>query len=203
MQKNRLLQKAREVVACEARAVAALAEQFNDSLVKAARMLLGCKGHVLVIGSGTSHAIALRMAHLLSCCGTPALYVSATDCLHGGAGAITPRDVVYAISKGGTTDEINRTVQMARERGAKIVAHTEAPESPLAKMSDLVFCIKATDDADPYGMIATGSSLVNGAACDALCVLLLELRGYTKEQFGRTHPGGAVGRKLAAEGGKR
>ena len=83
------------------------------------------------------------------------------------------------------------------KKGAKIIAHTEDPDAPLAKMSDAVYVVKAPEGVDPYGMIATGSSLVNAAACDVLCLLLLELRGYTKEQFGTTHPEGAVGRKIA------
>jgi arabinose-5-phosphate isomerase len=152
-----------------------------------------------VAGAGTSHAVALRFAHLLSCSGTPALCISAADSLHGGAGAITDRDVVYVISKGGHTAEINRFVEIARARGARVVAQTENPASPLGQLCDAIYCVKAVGDVDPYGMIATGSSLVNSAACDVLCVLLLELRGYTKEAFGATHPGGAVGKTLEEE----
>jgi D-arabinose 5-phosphate isomerase GutQ len=106
-------------------------------------------------------------------------------------------DVVYVISKGGQTAEINQFARIARERGAKIIAHTEKSESPLVQLSHAVYTIKAPADVDPYDMIATGSSLVNSAACDVLCVLLLRLRGYSKENFGKTHPGGAVGKKLA------
>ena len=99
--------------------------------------------------------------------------------------------------KGGHSAEINQFAEIARSRGAKLIAQTENPESPLAQMCDAVFKVKAEGDVDPYGMVATGSSLVNGAAGDVLCVLLLELRGYTQEAFGQTHPGGAVGKKLA------
>ncbi len=196
MSKADLVSRAREVVEREARAVRALAEQFDDSLADVVELLLNCQGHVLVTGAGTSHAMALRLAHLLSCCGTPALFISAADSLHGGAGAITARDVVYIISKGGQSAEINQFAEIARARGAKIIAQTENPASPLAQMSDAIYHVKAVGEVDPYGMIATGSSLVNGAAGDALCVLLLELKGYSWEDFGRTHPGGAVGQKL-------
>lgn len=191
------MERAREVIAREAAGVKALTDQFDESVVQIARLMLGCRGHILIAGAGTSRAVAQRFAHLLSCCGTSALALNAADCLHGGAGAITSRDLVYVISKGGHSREINSLVEIARNRGAKIIAHTENPDSPLAKMSDAVYRIKAPEDVDPYGMIATGSSLVNGAACDVLCVLLLELRGYTKEQFGTTHPEGAVGKRLA------
>lgn len=194
-----LIERAQEIVTREAQAVAALASQFDHGLEQVIRLMLDCRGHILVAGAGTSAAMAHRFAHLLSCCGAPALPISAADSLHGGAGAVGPDDVVFIISKGGHSAEINHFAQIARQRGAKIIAQTENPDSPLAQMSDAVFCVKAVGQVDPYGMIATGSSLVNGAAGDALCVLLLELRGYTKEEFGATHPGGAVGKKLAEE----
>ena len=194
-----LLARARAVVEREASGVGALAGQLDESLRDVLDLLLNCRGHVLVAGAGTSHAIAQRLAHLLSCSGTPALCINAADSLHGGAGAITANDVVYVISKGGRTAEINQFVEVARARGAKVVGQTENPASPLGKLCDAIYCVKAEGQVDPYGMIATGSSLVNAAAGDVLCVLLLELRGYTKEAFGATHPGGAVGIKLEQE----
>lgn len=194
---NELVSRAREVLAREAEAVAALAGQMDEGLEQVVALLLNCKGHVLVAGAGTSHAMAQRFAHLLSCSGTPALCIHAADCLHGGAGAIGAQDLVFVISKGGRSDEINRLVEIAHARGARVIAQTEDPMSPLGLMSDAIYGIRAVGDIDPYGMIATGSSLVNGAAGDVLCVLLLERRGYTREAFGLTHPGGAVGHKLA------
>lgn len=197
-----LVRRAREVVEAEARAVRMLVDQFDDGLVDVVHLLLSCEGHVLVAGVGTSHAVARRFAHLLACSGTPALCVSAADSLHGGAGAITDRDVVYLISKGGQSAEINQFAEIARARGARIVAQTEDPGSPLGQISDAIYVVKALGDVDPYGLIATGSSLVNCAAGDALCVLLLELRGYSRDDFGATHPGGAVGKMLASMEGK-
>ena len=194
---KKLVERAREVIAQESGAVAALTAQIDESVAGVARLMFKCKGHILIAGAGTSRAISQRFAHLLSCCGTSALALHAADCLHGGAGAITGRDILYVISKGGHSREINCLVEIAKQKGAKIIAHTENRDSPLARMSDAIYLIKAPQDVDPYGMIATGSSLVNGAACDVLCVLLLEMRGYSKEQFGVTHPEGAVGRKLA------
>ncbi len=196
---DQMLARAREVVATEAGAVAALEGQLNADFVNVARMMLECKGHILTAGAGTSCAMAQRFAHLLACCGTPALFISAANSIHGGAGAISDKDIVYIISKGGQSAEINTFAQIAKDRGARVIAHTEKPDSPLGKLSDAVVRVTAPQSADPYGMIATGSSLMNGAACDVLCVLLLELRGYTKEQFGHTHPGGAVGVRIEAE----
>ena len=192
-----LVARAREIVEREAQAVKALADQFDENLAGILDLMLNCQGHVLVTGAGTSHAMAQRFAHLLSCSGTPALCISAADSLHGGAGAVTANDVVFIISKGGRSAEINQFVEVARQRGAKVIAQTENRDSPLAQMSDAVFDVRIVGDVDPYGMIATGSSLANGAAGDVLCVLLLEFREYSREEFGETHPGGAVGKKLA------
>ena len=87
-------------------------------------------------------------------------------------------------------------VDVANERGAKVIAITEKPESDLGKKSDVVLHVVAPEGVDPFGMVATGSSLVNSAFGDALCVVLLKMRGYSVEQFGKTHPGGAVGKKI-------
>jgi D-arabinose 5-phosphate isomerase GutQ len=190
------------VIDREAQGVRALAEQMDESLAEIVDLLFNCRGHVLVTGAGTSHAMAQRLAHLLSCSGIPALCISAADSLHGASGAVTANDIVYAISKGGRTAEINQFVEIARARGARVIAQTENPDSPLGRLADAVYCVRAVGEVDPYGMIATGSSLVSGAAGDVLCVLLLERRGYSRDQFGATHPGGAVGEQLAREGGR-
>ncbi|MBE0535727.1 MAG: SIS domain-containing protein [Phycisphaerae bacterium] len=190
---------ASQVIEMESAAVLSLKGQFTSQITQVAQMLFECRGHILVAGAGTSRAVAQRFAHLLACCGSPGLFISAADAIHGGAGAVGEKDVVYIISKGGQSAEINRFAQIVKDRGAKVIAHTEKPDSPLGALSDAVYRIVAPADVDPYGMIATGSSLVNAAACDVLCTLLLRMRGYTKEQFGHTHPGGAVGRKLEQE----
>lgn len=194
-----MLDLARDTIRQESGAIAALADLLDERFVEVARKLLDCQGHVLVAGSGTSHAVGARLAHLLSCSGTPALFIHPSDSQHGAAGAVTTHDVLIAISKGGETAEVNHLAHVARKRGASVIAVTENPVSTLAALSDLVLQIQAPADVDPYGLIATGSSLVNAALGDALCVVLLHLRQYSREAFAETHPGGAVGRKLARE----
>jgi D-arabinose 5-phosphate isomerase GutQ len=108
--------------------------------------------------------------------------------------------VLILISKGGETTEVNHLATIAKQRGATLVAFTEKPDSTLGKLSHYVLRILAAPDVDPFGLIATGSSLTICAMADALCVTLLNLRGYTKESFGQTHPGGAVGLQFAAGG---
>jgi arabinose-5-phosphate isomerase len=187
-------EQAKQILTIEVEAIQALVQQIDAHLDAVIDTLFNCRGHILVAGAGTSSAVAQRFARLLSCSGTPALYISAAHSVHGGAGAIRPDDVVFAISKGGQTKEINQLVEIARKRGAKIVAQTEKPNSRLGQMADVIYPVRAIGDVDPYGMIATGSSLVNSAAGDILCVLLLEKRGYSQEEFGLTHPEGAVGK---------
>jgi arabinose-5-phosphate isomerase len=189
-----ILTIARTVIEQESASLTALIDQIDSSFVEVAHLLLNCQGHVLVAGAGTSHAVAARLAHLLSCCGTPALFIHPGDSQHGLSGAVTSQDVLVAISKGGETTEVNHLARIARQRGAKVIAFTEKPESTLGMLSDAVLLIRVAADVDPYGMIATGSSLTVSAMGDALCVALLHMRGYSAEQFGQTHPGGAVGR---------
>lgn len=193
-----MLDRAKAVLDREARALQRVSQQLDATeLARVTHLLSSCLGHVLVTGAGTSRAMAERFAHLLSCCGTPALYISAADSLHGTAGAITPRDVVFVISKGGRSTEVNRFAEIAKARGATLIAQTEAPDSPLARMSDAVLTVRAPREIDPFdGMLALGSSLVNGAVGDVLCALLLEMNEYAFEDFGRTHPGGAVGERI-------
>ena len=196
---DEIIALARATIKKESDSVLQLINQIDESFVAVAQLLFQCTGHVLVAGSGTSNAVGARLAHLLSCSGTPALFIHPGDSQHGLAGAVTDRDVLIALSKGGETTEVNYLAKIASQRGAKVVAFTERPGSTLGKNSDLVLKITATPGVDPYGMIATGSSLTNAAMGDALCAVLLQLRGYSREAFGETHPGGAVGIKLQDE----
>ncbi len=192
-----MIDRAKNIVEEEARAIAALASQFDESLEEIVDQLLACQGHVLTLGAGTSRAVAQRFAHLLSCCGVPALALSGADALHGGSGAITSKDLLFVISKGGVSEEINQIAGIAREHGATVIAQTEDGNSPLAMLSNFVFLIKTVGEVDPYGVMSLGTSLVHSAAGDVLCRLALEKNGYSLEAFGRTHPGGLAGKKLA------
>jgi D-arabinose 5-phosphate isomerase GutQ len=196
MNQEEIILYAKQIIKQEASGVMTLVDQIDESFAKAAMMMLNCKGHVLVSGSGTSHSVARRLAHLLSVCGTPSLLIDAGDSQHGLSGAVTANDVVITLSKGGSSSEVIFLAKVAKSRGATVISITEKPESELGKLSDVVLKVVAPSEGDPFGMIATGSSLINAAYGDALCVVLLKLRGYTLEQFGATHPGGAVGKKL-------
>ncbi|NTU76046.1 MAG: SIS domain-containing protein [Anaerolineaceae bacterium] len=196
MTNQEILLLAKDTIRIESEAVASISAQLDENFVLAAQALLECKGHVLVAGSGTSRSVGERLAHLLSCCGTPALFIHPGDSQHGLAGALRAEDTLIALSKGGETLEVNYLAGVAKKRGAKLIALTEKPESTLGKLSDICLKVVAPEGVDPYGMIATGSSLVNSAFGDALCVVLLKLRGYSLAEFSETHPGGAVGKKI-------
>jgi D-arabinose 5-phosphate isomerase GutQ len=198
MNQDEIIQMAKQVIKQEADGVMTLIDQIDETFVKAAQLMLACKGHVLVSGSGTSHSVSRRLAHLLSVCGTPSLLIDAGDCQHGLSGAVTANDVVIAISKGGTSSDVVFLAKVAKSRGATVISITEKPGSELGMLSDLVLKVVAPPEGDPFELIATGSSLITAAYGDALCVVLLKMRDYTLEQFGETHPGGAVGKKLEA-----
>lgn len=188
-----LLLAARKTILDEAAAIVAIADQLDDSLLDVLRRLLACSGKVFVVGAGTSGAVARRMAHLLSFCGTPSAFLHPADALHGTMGILTADDIVIALSRGGETAEINELMTIARRRGVAMVAITSTPESTMAQRADVVVTLEITDGADPGGVIAMGSTLATAAWGDALAVLLMRQRGYTWEQMLETHPSGSVG----------
>lgn len=194
------LERMRGTVRREAAVLEGVAAALDEGAAAAVDVFLSTEGHVLVGGAGTSNAIAKRFAHLLSCSGLPAVFLHPADSLHGSSGAVKPGDTVVLISKGGKTAEVNKFAAIVKERGAKIVAFTEAPESELGRMADAIVKVKIPADSDPYGMVATSSSLANGAVADAICETVLVERGYSKEAFAATHPGGAVGDRIDREG---
>lgn len=191
-----ILQLGRATVKKEAAVVAALENQLTQTFVEACKLIVDCAGHVVLTGAGTSHAVALRFAHLLSCCGTPAFFLHPGDSQHGASGALRKGDVLIALSKGGETKEVNFLASYAKDNGVAVIGICERADSTLGQLSTVVLEGIAAEDSDPYGMIATGSSLFNAALGDAICVTVLKLRGYTEEAFSKTHPGGAVGIKI-------
>ena len=194
-----ILAKAAQTIRMDAAAVLAVAEGLDASFCQVLDLLQRCTGKVLVTGMGTSGASARRIAHLLSCGGTPALFVNAADGLHGGLGAVSEQDVVIAASKGGESDELNEFCRRARARGARLVAMTATSSSTLARLADIVLIVQTPSEADPGEMMAMGSALAVCALGDALAITLMELRGYSWEAFEFTHPGGAVGKLIQGQ----
>jgi len=194
--RQRLLQAGRATLEREAAAISALQGQLGETFADAVEVVLSCAGHVIVSGAGTSAAVAQRLAHLLTCAGAPALYLSAGESAHGGAAAVTASDVLIALSKGGETEELNNLARVARERGATVVALTGSATCTLARQSQVVVQFTVDDGVEGHGVIAFGSSLAASAVGDALCCAVLEVRGYSDAEFVQVHPGGAVGKML-------
>lgn len=174
----------------------------RDSFREVLMFLAKAKGRIFVTGVGTSGSVARRTAHLLTCCGVPALFIHPTDAIHGGSGVILSGDVIVAYSKGGKSSEINNFLKVAVERGAAIIGLTEDCNSEFGQICDYMLEYTIDPESEPFGMIATTSSLFVSVLSDALCIGLLRLRGYTKDQFATTHPGGKVGEIIKrADGG--
>lgn len=190
---DQILEGAREVIRREGVATAGVAEQLDGSFLAAVSLLLACRGKVLVAGSGTSGTVARRMAHLLSVCGTPAVFLHPMDALHGSLGAVAGTDVVIAISKGGGSAELNDFARRAQERGARLLSLTSRADSELGRLADVSVYIAPADRADPGGVIAMGTALAVSAWGDALAVTLMRLNGYSWSQVLSAHPAGSVG----------
>ncbi|WP_300266108.1 SIS domain-containing protein [Microbacterium sp.] len=189
-----ILTVARERLLIEARAVTALADAIDDTLIVTASMILACRGKLFIGGSGTSGTVARRMAHILSVTGTPALAFSPMDALHGSSGAILDSDLVLLISKGGASDEVIQVARIAQRRGAKVIALTGSHETPLAQLADHSVIVSVPAEAEIGGIVATGITIAQSAWGDALAEVLMRGRGYTWSEFMTTHPAGAVGK---------
>jgi D-arabinose 5-phosphate isomerase GutQ len=192
---ERLLTAGRGRIFDEVAALRLVGDSLDESFVAAVRLIRMAQGKVVTVGVGTSGPVARRMAHLLSTSGTPSLFLHPGDALHGGLGAITPADVVLAISKGGGSAELNEFIRLAKTRGAALLVLTANAESPLARLADVAVVLPQTPDSDPGGIIAMGSSLAAAAWGDALAIVLMQISGYNWDQVVAAHPSGAVGQR--------
>lgn len=187
------LAEAQAFIRAEGDGVASAADQLDDTFLEVSSLILESTGKVFIAGSGTSGFIARRMAHLLSVCGSPALFLHPMDALHGSMGALGPGDILIAISRGGGSTELTDLVERAKERGVVTVGITSAPDSVFAKAVNIVVTLASPLEAEPGGVIAMGSTLVTAAWGDALALALMRMRGYTWAEVLHTHPAGAVG----------
>lgn len=191
-----LLQLARDVLDTEADAIRQLAPRLGDSFVAACRLLLGCRGRVVVLGMGKSGHIGGKIAATLASTGTPAFFVHPGEASHGDLGMITPQDVVLALSNSGETGEILLILPMIRRLGVRLIAITGGSVSTLAREADVNLDASVEREACPLGLAPTASTTATLALGDALAVALLHTRGFSREDFSRSHPGGKLGRRL-------
>ena len=193
---ERALRLARDVLATEAAAIHALEARLGASFLAAARALHECRGRVVVTGIGKSGHIARKLAATLASTGTPAFFVHAAEASHGDLGMITADDIVLLLSNSGETDELVTLVPHFKRQGAKLIALTGNEQSSLASAADVHLDASVDAEACPLGLAPTASTTAALALGDALALTLLDARGFSVEDFARSHPGGSLGRKL-------
>lgn len=186
----------RAVIETEARAVFDLLERVDGAFVEACQRMLECTGRVVVLGVGKSGHIGGKIAATMASTGTPAFFVHAAEAHHGDLGMITDDDVVLVLSNSGETDEVKHLLPVLRRLGVGIISMTGNPASYLAQNADINLNTQVSEEACPLGLAPTSSTTASLAMGDALAVSLLETRGFTREDFARSHPGGRLGRQL-------
>ena len=193
---EQLVSRAREVLEIESAAVAALQERIGPEFIAACRLIHACRGRVVVTGMGKSGHIGDKIAATFASTGTPAFFLHAAEASHGDIGMITADDVVLALSNSGETPELLAILPVIKRLGAGLIAITGKPSSTLARTADVALNVSVAQEACPLNLAPTASTTATLAMGDALAVALLDARGFTEQDFARSHPGGSLGRKL-------
>ncbi|WP_370662274.1 KpsF/GutQ family sugar-phosphate isomerase [Massilia solisilvae] len=198
IQARRVMQLARETLEIEADAIRALHARLehDDSVARAVAVLFACTGRVVVSGMGKSGHIGRKIAATLASTGTPAMFVHPGEAAHGDLGMVTAQDVFIAISNSGESSELMEILPVVKRMGTPLIAMTGRPQSRLAQLADVHLDISVAKEACPLNLAPTASTTVTLALGDALAVALLDARGFKEEDFARSHPGGALGRRL-------
>lgn len=191
-----LLAMGRAVLDTEAQALLDLKQRIDAPFVQACQILLGCQGRIVVTGMGKSGHIGGKIAATLASTGSPAFFVHPGEASHGDLGMITRQDVIIALSYSGETAELATLLPIIKRQGVPLVALTGRPESTLAKAADVHLDVSVAKEACPLNLAPTASSTATLAMGDALAVAMLDARGFTAEDFARSHPGGSLGRRL-------
>ena len=190
------IQKSHDVFDQEISELEKVSENIGPEINDVVELIFNCKGKVVVTGIGKTGLIGTKIAASLSSTGTQAVFMNATEALHGDLGMVRPDDVVIAISNSGSTLEITNILSPLRNLGAKIVAMTGNPDSPLGKEADYILNTFVSAEACPLGLAPTTSTTATLVMGDALTICLMERRGFKIENYAAFHPGGALGRRL-------
>lgn len=193
---ERTIALARRVLAIEADAVLKISARLGDAFASAVALILASRGRVIVSGIGKSGHIARKIAATMASTGTPAYFVHAGEAVHGDLGMITRDDVLIALSNSGENSELLTIVPLVKRQGGHLIAMTGNPASALAREADIHLDAHVDEEACPLNLAPTASTTVALALGDALAVALLDARGFSTTDFARSHPGGALGRKL-------
>ncbi len=197
MTDQEILEKIYRCIQIEAESIRRLPEILEEaSVLDTAKALMARKGKVILSGCGTSAMAAKKIAHSLCCIEIPALFMTPSDAVHGGLGALQEEDILILISKDGNTQELVNLIPACKSKRAMLIGVSENPDSTIAKAADLYLKIKVEQEPCCFNMLATASTLAVIATFDAICIALMQMTGYTREQFAVIHPGGAVGQRL-------
>jgi arabinose-5-phosphate isomerase len=191
-----LASSGRRVIEIESQALDALAARIDGTFSEACRLILASKGRVVATGMGKSGHIARKIAATLASTGTPAFYVHPGEAGHGDLGMITDADVVLALSYSGESDEVLTLLPVLKRQGNAVIAMTGKPQSTLAREADIHLDVSVPAEACPLALAPTSSTTATLAMGDALAVALLDARGFTADDFARSHPAGSLGRRL-------
>ena len=191
-----ILSLAKNVITTECKALEKLQDQIGDDFIKAINLILSCSGHVIVIGMGKSGHIGNKISATLASTGTPAFSVHPGEASHGDLGMITKNDITICVSNSGETQEVLNIIPIIKRMGIATIAITGNEKSTMAKLADVHLSIAVGDEACPLGLAPTTSTTTTLVLGDALAVTLLKLRGFTEEDFARSHPAGSLGKKL-------
>ncbi len=193
---ERALELGRQTLSIEAAAVDALKCRINEDFVCAVELILNSPGRLIVSGMGKSGHIARKIAATMASTGTPAYFVHPAEASHGDLGMITRHDILLALSNSGESEELLRIVPAVKRQGAKIISMTGVPSSTLAREADVHLDAGVAQEACPHNLAPTASTTAALALGDALAVALLDARGFSPDDFARSHPGGSLGRRL-------
>jgi arabinose-5-phosphate isomerase len=196
LDRGALTRSAITVIEIEARAIDLLKARIDGAFTRACEHMLDCSGRVIVSGMGKSGHVARKIAATLASTGTPAFFVHPAEASHGDLGMITDKDVVLALSNSGETDELLTILPLIKRQGVPLILMTGKPESSLATMADVHLDVSVPEEACPLNLAPTASTTAMLVMGDALAIALLEARGFTDEDFARSHPAGSLGRRL-------
>ena len=187
---------AHETLAIESSAISAMAQRLDNRFIQAVAIAMACQGRLVVMGMGKSGHVGRKIAATLASTGSPAMFVHPAEASHGDLGMITPTDVVLAISNSGESEELTVLLPLIKRMGVPLLAMTGRQDSSLGRHADVVLDTSVEKEACPLNLAPTASTTAQLAMGDALAIALLNARGFRPDDFARSHPGGALGRKL-------
>ena len=196
MNNDEIIRIGKKVIAIERKELAALEQRIDENFARAVRLILECKGRVIVTGMGKSGAIGRKISSTLASTGTASAFLHPAEGVHGDLGMVHKDDVIIAISKSGETSELIHLLPSFRRLDVPVIAMTSSKQSTLARYAKVWLDISVEEEACPNDLAPTASTTVTLAMGDALAVALLDARGFSAEDFALLHPGGSLGKKL-------